>query len=651
MLAIAAALALSLVPTPSTRAASLDCQILPQVFDVYLRAHYVQKTLSDTIRVHTVEQFIENLDPSRTLLLEGDVQRLQNELPNVFMTMQTGNCEAINRSLALVASRASEEEAFVRKFLGPDYKLDETIELVTDPKKRGYPKTLEDKQALLVKMVHFQISNYLLTGTKLPDARMQLIHRYELVTRRTKELKPADAITFFAEAFALALDPHSSYMSKENFDDFQIQLSLSLEGIGASLSSQDGFAVIEDLIPGGGAEKSGQLRLKDKIVGVAQEGEPAVTVIDMELKDVVKMIRGKRGTKVTLTVLRQADTTRTFDVTIVRDKIDIKDQAANITYETREHRGRSLKFGIIDLPSFYGGNEKDARTSYRDVAELLEQAKKEKVDGVMLNVSRNGGGLLEDAVRISGLFLRKGAIVATKDTTGKVAVLSDPDDNTQYSGPLVVLTSRLSASASEILAGTLKDYRRAVIVGGDHTFGKGSVQALSVLPRDLGTMRVTTSMFFLPGGASTQQKGVAADVVLPSVYSNDDVGEKTLDYSLLPQAVPPFVSQDVNAAEAATRFDALTGDVLKQLAQRSAERVSKDPKFNDILREMKDSARNKGVIRLAEARKKAQDEEKKNGNTKDDTRAERIQRVKDLDAPYVQESLNILADLIVLRQN
>jgi carboxyl-terminal processing protease len=480
---------------------------------------------------------------------------------------------------------------------------------------------------------------------------MQLIHRYELVTRRTKELKPADAITFFAEAFALALDPHSSYMSKENFDDFQIQLSLSLEGIGASLSSQDGFAVIEDLIPGGGAEKSGQLRLKDKIVGVAQEGEPAVTVIDMELKDVVKMIRGKRGTKVTLTVLRQADTTRTFDVTIVRDKIDIKDQAANITYETREHRGRSLKFGIIDLPSFYGGNEKDARTSYRDVAELLEQAKKEKVDGVMLNVSRNGGGLLEDAVRISGLFLRKGAIVATKDTTGKVAVLSDPDDNTQYSGPLVVLTSRLSASASEILAGTLKDYRRAVIVGGDHTFGKGSVQALSVLPRDLGTMRVTTSMFFLPGGASTQQKGVAADVVLPSVYSNDDVGEKTLDYSLLPQAVPPFVSQDVNAAEAATRFDALTGDVLKQLAQRSAERVSKDPKFNDILREMKDSARNKGVIRLAEARKKAQDEEKKNGNTKDDTRAERIQRVKDLDAPYVQESLNILADLIVLRQN
>ena len=210
-------------------------------------------------------------------------------------------------------------------------------------------------------------------------------------------------------------------------------------------------------------------------MAVAQEAKPAVPIMDMDLKDVVKMIRGAKGTFVTLTILRQGDSPKTFQVKIKRAKIDIKDQAAKITYETRKVNGKSLKMGIIDLPSFYGGGDgPGSRWSYRDVKDLLTQAKKEKVDGIVLDLSRNGGGLLEEAVQITGLFIQKGGVVATKEYGClKVQVLSDDDDEVVWSGPLVVLISRLSASASEILAGALKNYHRALIVGGDHTFGKG----------------------------------------------------------------------------------------------------------------------------------------------------------------------------------
>lgn len=469
---------------------------------------------------------------------------------------------------------------------------------------------------------------------------------------------------YFAEAFATSLDPHSDYLSPETFEDFQIQMRLSLEGIGASLTNDDGFTVIEDLIPGGSASRLGVLRPKDKIIAVAQDGKKAVNVIDMDLKDVVRQIRGKKGTKVTLTILRQGERTETFDVVIVRDKVDIQDQATKIRYEERRFEGKVFQVGVLDLPSFYG--DRGTRTSYSDVRKLLEEARERNVDGLVLNLSRNGGGLLEDAVRISGLFIRKGAIVATQNFEKRRDVLSDEDDGIIFNGPLVVLTSHLSASASEILAGALKDYGRAVVVGGEHTFGKGTVQTLSHLPAGLGAIKVTNGMFFLPGGESTQHAGVIPHIQVPSIYNNTEVGEKTMDYSLPPQSTDAFLSKEANAVEKDRRWSSVTPSVIKKLASLSAQRVAADQKFVDIRKELEEAGKNRGIVKLADLRKKsveekAKDKEKEKTKAKtgkagesDEVRGDRAKReekLKDLEAPFMMEGVNIVVDLIALSRS
>lgn len=622
-----------------TQAATLQCLHLPQLFEYYLRTHYQYKQLSDTIKAHTVEQYLKMLDPSKTHLLDEDIDKLRKAVSTVFTTMQTGSCTGLEESSKLILQRAKENETFVKAMLGPDYKLDESTELIIDPQKRGYPKSAKEKEELLRKMVHFQISNYLLTSVKLPEAKKQLIHRYELIVKRLNERKPEDVIANFAEAFAQGLDPHSSFLSRDNLEDFRISMELSLEGIGASLSSQDGFTVIEELIPGGGAERTKQLQPKDKILAVVQDGEKPVNVIDMDLRDVVKMIRGKKGTRVTLTILRQAEKTKTFDVSIVRDKIDIKEQAAKITYETRKVGAKEYKIGIIDLPSFYGGGGKEgSRSCSRDVKKLLVEAKEKKVDGIVLNLSRNGGGLLEEAVKISGFFLAKGSVVATKDTDAKVQVLSDDDADVTWSGPLAVLISRLSASASEILAGVLRDYKRAIIVGGDHTFGKGSVQVVSGLPMELGGMKVTTGMFFLPAGASTQHSGVVSDIQMPSPFSTEEIGESKLDYSLPPQSIAPFLSTSANPAGQG-HWEPFTESAVKKAAEKSKERVAKEPKFAEIKKTLEETKKNNGTIKLSELRKKSKAEKKT--EKKEDSK-----KPKDADLPLVKESVNILVDLM-----
>ncbi len=304
-----------------------------------------------------------------------------------------GDCAALQQVYDLLVARARENETIVKEILGPDYRLDETAEMNINVNKRPYVKTAAEKRGLLKKIVQFQIESALLAGIDLAEAKKQQVHRYELQTMRTAERTPQKLITSIAEAFARALDPHTSYLSPENFEDLQIHMQLSLEGIGATLSSDNGFTVIEELIPGGGAERSGLLRPKDKIIAVAQEGEKPVDVIDMDLRSVIKMIRGRKDTRVTLTILRQGERTERFDATIVRDKIDIKEQEAKITYETRTANGRQYRFGVIDLPSFYG-DEKGKKSCYEDVKSLLAEAKRRRVDGIVLDLSRNGGGLL-----------------------------------------------------------------------------------------------------------------------------------------------------------------------------------------------------------------------------------------------------------------
>ena len=626
------------------QASNLSCAVLPQLFNLYFRFHYVHRSMTDEIKTHTVDQFIKTIDPSKTLLLQGQVDTLKRDLVSTFKTMDEGNCKAIDEAQAALVKGVEENEKFAKEFLNDKYVLDETAELITDPEKRRFSKDLDEKKSLLKKMIHFQITNEMLSKTKLEDAKKNVIHRYELDTKRTKEKKPSDRQVDFAESFALALDPHSSYMSADSLEEFRIQMQLSLEGIGASLSSQNGFTLVEEVIPGGAADRLKILQPKDKIIAVAQDGAKPEPVVDMDLQDVVKKIRGKKGTKVTLTIIRQTgEANKTFDVVIVRDKIDIKESAAKLTYETKKVGEKSFKIGVIDLPSFYGGG-REGRSSAEDMRKLVLEAKKNKVDGMVIDLSRNGGGLLDDAVKIAGLFIKKGPVVATKGSDQRVDILADRDDSVEFNGPLMLLTSRLSASASEILAGALKDYHRAMIVGSDHTYGKGTVQVVSDLPQGLGAMKVSTGMFFVPGGASTQHQGVESDIELPSVFTTDDIGEKTMDYSLPPQKIPTFVGLDANDEDASKHWKPVVLEIVKKLKKLSSERISKDPKFAEIVKNVEDSKKNKGVIRLAEMKKKAEEENKKDDKKEKSRKA----KLKETQAPLVTEGVNIMTDWLAM---
>ena len=649
-----------LLPISSSIAENITCSSLPLLKGEFLANHYAMKNMTGEIKTHAVDQMIKSIDPSKTLLYESDLERLRPVLQDVFACMHDCDCASLKPLYDVLVARARENEAIVKKILGSNYRLDETMELDIDVNKRPYVKTTAEKHALLRKVVQFQIENVLLAGTDMAEAKKKQIHRYELQTKRVIERNPEKLITSAAEAFALALDPHTRYLSPENLEDLRIQMQLSLEGIGAMLNNDNGFTVIEELIPGGGAERSGLLKPKDKIIAVTPERGKPVDVIDADLRDVVKMIRGKKGTKVTLTILRQGEHTNRFDATIMRDKINIKEQEAKITYETRTVNGRKYNFGVIDLPSFYG-DEKENKSCYEDVKNLLAEARRQHVDGIVLDLSRNGGGLLTEAVQLAGLFLGEGGIVATKDSRGQVKILVNgsaasgmkgdkrkvvtfPAESARslYTGPLVVLTSRLSASASEIVAGALKDYHRAVIVGSDRTFGKGSVQVLNPLPRDLGGMKVTTALYFLPGGKSTQKMGVEADVQLPTWFILKDVGETSLDYPLPVQEITPFLGVP---GKKALLWKPVEQPLLAKLAASSKFRVAKDAKFAEIIKNNKEAAGKKGVIRLADLRK----EMKKNGgDKKKETPTELKKKAREQYVPFVKESVNILLDMVML---
>jgi carboxyl-terminal processing protease len=525
-----------------------------------------------------------------------------------------------------------------------------------------------DRAKLVRSLIHFQMSNYLSAGETLEEAKRRIIHRYELRTIRLRDLEPVDLYSGFLDSFALSLDPHSNYLSAEVLEDFNISMSLSLEGIGVALAERDGYSVVERIIPGGAADRLDEgLRPKDKIIAVSEDDGEATNIIDMPLRDAVSLIRGKKGTRVHLTVLRQGEKTERFPISIVRDTIDLAEQAAKLRYEKREVEGRTYKLAVIELPSFYGDSDPSRRQCTDDLEKLLEEVKEEDVDGLLLDLSRNGGGLLEHAVKISGFFLRKGEVVGVEDSHGNLKVLSDRDERILYTGPMLVHTSRLSASASEILVGALKDYRRAVITGDDHTFGKGTVQTVTPLPPGQGALKITTALFFRPGGKSTQNDGVLAHVSIPSILTAQEFGEETQEYALGSRRISPFLSSYANAIGAGDRWSRVSEATVTELARRSKERVDQSEEFAEVREDIRKAIANDGLVRLADILKEREEAElekkDKEGNPLIDAGA--TTGVADGESaavhtetavlsdnekltPQVEEALNVLGDLVAL---
>jgi carboxyl-terminal processing protease len=661
LLAILAATAVS-----RTASAGLGCGDIPDLITIYFQKHIRFHQMGEELRRRTIETYLRRIDPQRVLFLEADAEEISDSLENIFHETEKGDCSRLRDLQQEVVARHREVEGFVRGFVGSDgYQMDPTVELRLDPDERGHPKTKEERDALLRILSHFGISNYLGTGTELSEAKRRLIHRYELQTRRSIEKRREDIYAEFLDAFATSLDPHSSYLSADDVEDFQIQMRLSLEGIGVALTERDGYAVVEQIIPGGAADRLKVLEPKDKIIAVAEEGKPSVDVIDMALRDVVRLIRGKKGTRVHLTILRHGEKTERFQVAIQRDTIDLMQQAAKLSFKTVVANDQRLKIAVLDLPSFYGDQDPTKRKGSRDVARLLLQARDSKADGLILDLSRNGGGLLEDAVAISGFFISEGGIVAVRESDEKEGrVMEDPDDGVLFTGPMVILVSRWSASASEILAGALKDYGRALIVGDDHTFGKGTVQSVFPLRPGLGALKITTALFFRPGGTSTQKSGVAADVMLPSLLNADAFGESHKRHSLFAQQIPPFRSDEANGDGEKTRWEPISRQRVTVLAGRSKRRVLENEYFQEIERELAERESDDGVVRLAEIIREREEangraEGREDGATRRgeagptdaDTAAVTVPTDPEEDtdpSPQIREAIEILADMITL---
>ena len=640
-----------LASAPATAEAAglepLTCERIDELTKAYLHKHVSFHYVNDELRQRVVDSYLKRLDPSRSLYLASEAKSLESRLRGVIQDLREGDCGSLEAIHADQVVRYEKLEQFVRALLeSPSYELDTEAVLIIDPEQRAWPPTPEARDELVTKLVHFQMSNYLGSEMELAEAKQRLIHRYELSTKRARERSKEDLYASYLDAFATALDPHSNYFSNDAAEDFQISMDLSLEGIGVALSSRDGYSIVEKVIPGGAADKLATLQPNDKIIAVGQEeGEP-VDIIDMDLRDVVRLIRGKRGTKVNLTVLRQGETTERFRVAIVRDKINLEEQAAKLRFEEREIEGKKQKLAVLELPSFYGGRDPGERQSSRDVEKLLEQAREQKADGLLLDLSRNGGGLLENSVEIAGFFLNGGGVVAVKDTFSKVQVLHDRDPEVAWTGPLVVLTSRVSASASEIVAGALKDYQRAVVVGDDHTFGKGTVQSMVPLQEGLGALKVTTALFFRPGGLSTQHAGVPSDVVLPSIFATDDFGEQHQAYSLPSQAIAPFLDEPRPKRGDASTWRPVTGEVLGELARRSQLRVDANEEFTKIRERLAKIEEQNGVVHLADLMK----EEAEDGARLGPDGAPDAPDEADAEEPTPQqlEALRVLADLVQL---
>ena len=400
------------------------------------------------------------------------------------------------------------------------------------------PIDLTEAHSLWTQRLRADVLQEKLAGKKPDDFARTLTQRYERQVETMKRLSDGSVLEIYLEALAHVYDPHSDYMGREQLQSFNIVMNLSLAGIGATLQAADGFCKIRELVPGGPAALSGKLKNGDRIVAVNQPGKAPVDLMDMPLSQAVDLIRGPKGTDVTLTIIpvgASEDVRKT--VTVQRDEIHLDEQKAKAQIvDFPDAGGKTTRLGVIDLPAFYASETGHEESATADVAQLLRKLESENVQGVILDLRRNGGGSLQEAIKLTGLFIPSGAVVQTRDLAGHIEVGKDEDGQTLYSGPLIVLTSRLSASASEIVSGALQDYGRAIIVGDSSTFGKGTVQTMlplgSIMQRegvtpasDPGALKVTISKFYRPGGSSTQLKGVRADIVLPSFTDTPEISE------------------------------------------------------------------------------------------------------------------------------
>ena len=626
-LVIAGSLAIAVAGIATTRPTaplsgemeSASANIVRLTAEVLERSQFAHHRLDDELAAKFLDRYLDALDGSRTLFFQSDQDEfalLRHSL--VEGTRRDGDLGPARAIFQRYLQRLEQHDAFVIAalqteafdFSGHDrYEYDRT----DAPR----PRDLAAAQALWRQQLRAEYLVEKLSGKTPAEIVKTLTARHTRIVQRMKNFDDREVLEIYLNALAHVYDPYSDFFGAEEAKNFSISMNLSLVGIGATLEGSDNGCKIRELVPGGPAARSGRLHPGDQIVSVAQDGKEPVDIANMPLSGAIELIRGVKGTAVELTIVpadASGEATRKI-VRIVRDEVRLEEQQAKAQIvDLPGADGQTMRLGVIDLSSFYEGTDRAHRSATADVARLVQKLKAEGVRGIVLDLRQNGGGSLEEAIKLTGLFIRSGPVVQTRGPAGDIEIGSDNDPSELYTGPLVVLTSRLSASASEIFAGALQDYGRALIVGDSSTFGKGTVQTILPLTTILkkngvasadnaGALKVTIRKFYRPSGASTQLQGVKADIVLPSTTDLNEIGESAMKDPL------PWDT------EPSTRFakEDRVQPVLEALRANSAQRVATEPGFSWIRGEIAlrhKSAATKSVS-LNEAERRAEKEQLK----------------------------------------
>ena len=548
-----------------------------QIMNNLLRGHYESRRLDDQLSSRIYDLYLEDLDSTRSYLLAADIKGFEQYRLQFDDALMRGDSTFAFKMYNLLQQRMSERLSFILKELKTNaaaYQFTSNERLELDREKAPWAQTSEELDELWRKRLKNALLSLLMSGKDRTAALELLEKRYQNQLNRLYQSKSEDAYQTVMNSVTRAFDPHTQYFSPRNSENFNINMSLSLQGIGAVLQSEDEYTKVQRLVPAGPAEKARNLKPGDKIVGVGQNPDGEITdVIGWRLDEVVDLIRGPKGTTVRLEVQpADGNNGETRIVPIIRDEVKLEEQSAQKSIITVNDNGTPKRIGVIDIPTFYIDfqgrmeNRPDYKSTTRDVERLIRELRTEGIDGLVIDLRNNGGGSLEEAISLTGLFIPEGPVVQVRSARGSIDVLQDEDPTVWYDGPMAVLVNRLSASASEIFAGAIQDYGRGIVIGGQ-TFGKGTVQSLRPLRN--GQLKITQAKFYRVSGESTQHQGVIPDILFPSLFDKDKIGESALEEALPWDTIRP----------AQFRSSTQVRDVVGQLREEHQSRVKNDPDF------------------------------------------------------------------------
>ncbi|MEH6531957.1 MAG: carboxy terminal-processing peptidase [Photobacterium frigidiphilum] len=611
----------------------------------FTRSHYKQFSLDDQFSSDMFDRYVEMLDFNKSFLTAADVRLLekwQNQLDDQLKVGDTsGAFEIFNK----VLQRRYDRYQYALTLLDNEIKFDTNDDFFVDRSELDWAADRNALNEIWRQRVKYDALNLKLADKDWKEIKETLSKRYNNALKRLTQTHSEDVFQIYMNAFAREVDPHTSYLSPRNAEQFQSEMNLSLEGIGAVLQVVDDYTVIRSLVAGGPASSSKKLAAGDRIIGVAQDGKSIVDVIGWRLDDVVQLIKGPKGSKVKLEILPEGKNAKSYDIIIVRDKIRLEDRAVKSEVKTVG----SKKIGVIEVPSFYVGLAEDTK---KEIAKLNES----QVDGVVIDLRNNGGGALTEATALTGLFINRGPVVQVRDSYGRVKVNGDSDDRVYFDGPLTVLQNRYSASASEIFAAATQDYGRAVVLG-EQSFGKGTVQQhrslnhiYDLFDKPLGHVQYTIQKFYRINGGSTQNLGVVPDIAFPTAVDPAETGESVEDNALPWDSIKPASYQKL------TNYS----PILPSLKAKHKQRISKDMEFGFILDDIQEYKKDKDINTIS-LNEKTRIAEQDKTDSKRLARLNKRQKVlgkkpfatledvpKDYESPdaYLDEAVDITADLV-----